>query len=613
MHATAALCRVIVAGLLATASVPALAQDAYYEFLSARRLESQGDVKGALAALERAAAADPTSAEVRAEIASLHMRQDRLKEAEQAAKAALALNDKSIDAHRVLGLIYSAYAEGAAEAGQASRAPELSKDAIAHLERVLASPSASTDVALQYNLGRLYLRAGDIDKAVQTLTRVVDIQPYSVQARMALAQAQGAANQLDDMIETLREAVAVNPSSRELKLRLASALLAAPGRDNGRGAIDVLSSLVEQNAKDTRALYLRSQAYRRMGDAAAAERDARALMAADPNSVSGAYALAQAFGQARRHRDVIELLEPVVSRQDARPSEILPLITYLSFSYQSVGEHQKAIDVLVKARKLAPGDSSIDAYLVQAHLDAKRYAEAAVLAADAQSRHPDDLRFTRLHARALFRNGAASRAIAIMEATLKAHPDDTPMHLAMADLYADAGRVDEGVKTLERAAMQFPGDSTVPFQLGAILEKAGRYADAERAFREVLEIEPDNGDALNYLGYMLAERGERLDEAIELIGRALASDDGNPSYLDSLGWAHFKRGDLAQAEKHLSRAAGALPRNSVVQDHFGDLLARMGRHREAVDAWNQALAGDGQDIDRAAIEKKIRDARAKSR
>jgi tetratricopeptide (TPR) repeat protein len=613
--------RLIVAGFLISSPVTTAwalqtgrpPADPYYEFLTARRLESQGDPKGALAALERAAAADPDSAEIRAEIAALHMRQDRLTEAEQAAKAALALDDKSIDAHRVLGLIYSAHAEEAAESGQSSRAPQLSRNAIAHLERVLATPSASTDVTIQYNLGRLYLRTGSVDKAIQSLTRVVEMQPYSVQARIALAQAQGAANEHDAAVETLRGAVEANPSSRELKLRLASALLATPQRENGQQAVEVLSPLLEQNAKDTRALYLRSQAHRRAGDVAAAERDARALLAVDPRNVSGTYALAQIYGQARRHRDVIQLLEPVVSSSAGRGQEIVPLMTSLSFAYQSVGELQKAIEVLAQAAKLAPDDSTTAAYLVQAHLDAKRYAEAAVLAAEAQNRYPNDLRFTRLHTRALFHTGAASRAIAIMEAALKAQPDDVSTHLAMAGLYADAGRVEEGVKTLDRAATRFPNDSSVPFQMGAILEKAGRHAEAERAFRRVLEMEPDHADALNYLGYMLADRGERLEEAIRLVSRALDLDGDNPSYLDSLGWAYFKRGDLARAEQQLSRAAEALPRNSVVQDHLGDLYSRMGRHREAIDAWNRALSGDGEDIDRATVEKKIRDARAKAR
>jgi Flp pilus assembly protein TadD len=122
---------------------------------------------------------------------------------------------------------------------------------------------------------------------------------------------------------------------------------------------------------------------------------------------------------------------------------------------------------------------------------------------------------------------------------------------------------------------------------------------------------PKDADVLNFLGYLLAERGERLDDAVQLVTRALQIDPDNPSYLDSLGWAHFKRGELADAQKHLSRAAEALPTNSVIQEHYGDVLARIGKPAEAVAAWTRALKGDGADIDPAAIEKKIRNAKGK--
>src|SRR4030095_7642700 len=102
----------------------ALAQaptDTYYEFLLARRLEADGDVKGARAALERGATADPKAAEIRAEIASLHLRRNERAEAEKAAKAALALDEKNVEANRALGLIYTAAVEATTERTQSQQ------------------------------------------------------------------------------------------------------------------------------------------------------------------------------------------------------------------------------------------------------------------------------------------------------------------------------------------------------------------------------------------------------------------------------------------------------------------------------------------------------------
>ncbi len=626
--------RLFLGGLLTTLSVvsaAAQAPDPYYDFLIAHRLESLGDAKGAQAALERALAAEPGSAELRAEMAAFFMRQNRQEEAEKAAREALALNGNAIEAHRVLGLLLSA-------------SPRTTGEAITHLERVMSTPTGATDVSVQFTLGRLYMLAGAAEKAVDILQRVVAEQPFLVQARTTLAQAQSAAGRHEDAIETLRPAAAAdprlngtiaqyyeragqigeaanhyrraleaNPNSRDLQMRLAATLLALPGRENARRAAELLSSMAERNPNDTSALYLQSQAQLRLGDGPAAEKAARALLAIDRESLPGAYALAQALGYAHRHQDVINHLEPFLASSSKQGSERVRMLAYLGFAYQSLGQHDNAIDTLQRARESAPGDSMMDVYIVQAHLTAKRYADAAKLASEARVRFPQEPQFLHLQARALLHTSTASRALTDLEELVKGNPEDLESQLVLAELYADTGRVDQAIALLDRSAKERPGDIGIEFRRGAILEQADRYAAAEQAFRNVLARDARHANALNYLGYMLAERGERIDEAIGLISKALEFDAGNPSFLDSLGWAYFKKGDLVAAERNLSRAAGALPYNSVVQSHLGDLLARLGRHREAADAWTRALNGDGQDITPTDIERKIRDARAKGR
>ena len=88
-------------------------------------------------------------------------------------------------------------------------------------------------------------------------------------------------------------------------------------------------------------------------------------------------------------------------------------------------------------------------------------------------------------------------------------------------------------------------------------------------------------------------------------------EPGNPSYLDSLGWAYFQQGKLDLADAPLTEAAGKLEESSVVQDHLGDLRFKQQRFADAAAAWKRALAGDGQSIDRAKIEKKLREAQGR--
>jgi tetratricopeptide (TPR) repeat protein len=203
----ASFCVVIV--LAASGASAQSSGGAYYDFLMARHLEGEGDVTGALAALQRAAAADPMSASIQAEIAGFQYRRNQRDEAEKAGNAAIALDADNVEAHRVLGLIAASKAES--DRTSAAQTVTYVREAIGHLEKAIAGTQGVPDPNLNYTLGRLYLATGQNDKAVQSLRRVVDQNPGSVQGRLALAQAQASSRDLRGAIATLDEIVEDEP------------------------------------------------------------------------------------------------------------------------------------------------------------------------------------------------------------------------------------------------------------------------------------------------------------------------------------------------------------------------------------------------------------------
>jgi Flp pilus assembly protein TadD len=150
-------------------------------------------------------------------------------------------------------------------------------------------------------------------------------------------------------------------------------------------------------------------------------------------------------------------------------------------------------------------------------------------------------------------------------------------------------------------------------QLAQAYAELGQNEQAIASLTAAIASDPLSAPALNSLGYTLAERGERLPEAVSFIERALKVEPDNPAYLDSLGWALFKQGRTEEAEPYLRKAADALPSQSVILDHYGDVLLRRGKPGEAIGAWERALAGDGLDVDVAAIQKKIKDAKGRQK
>jgi tetratricopeptide (TPR) repeat protein len=202
-------------------------------------------------------------------------------------------------------------------------------------------------------------------------------------------------------------------------------------------------------------------------------------------------------------------------------------------------------------------------------------------------------------------------AAATAQKLKSAFPDDTRGVYLGAQLLRDQGRLPEAVAAFEDLIKRAPEDASLVYEYAGLLERAGRVGDAEQALRGVLAKDPLDANALNSLGYLLADRGQRLDEAVDLVQRALKIDPANPAFLDSLGWAYFRQGKLDLADPPLTQAAGQAPTSSAINDHLGDLRVKQERFADAVAAFERSLAGDGDSIDRAGIDRKIRAAQQK--
>ena len=615
--------------------------EAYYEFLLGRHLEGEGEIDEAIAAYERARRLDPSSAEPAAELAGLYARQGRFAEARAVAEAALAIDASNGEAHRVLGSVFAALADN--DAKDASVTPaEAARWAIDHLERGRRRAPES-DAGIDLTLGRLYLNAGKPDDAARVLRRVLLDEPDMPEASVLLARAETALGQPERAAAALEAAASGNPrllaslaelyerqqrwpeaaatyerlsemapGSHDTRIRWASALLQTDAAESFAQAREALAPVIEALPTEPRALYLLSTAERRAKDFAAAEATALRLVAVQPDAPSGPFALAQVYEDQRLFTRAADVLEPAVTRLSALaepPRELLTLVAHLGFAQLQAGRAESAIGTFERARALSGGAGGFDASLIQAYLLARKYDQAAEFARAARVRRPTELRLAQLEARALAKAGRKDRAVVVMRDAVAEHADDVQAHLTLAEILQEASRADEADQVLDQAAQRFPSEISVPFQRGALLEQRKDYPRAEAAFRQALAHDPLHAPSLNYLGYMLAERGDRLDEAVSLVERALAIDPDNGSYLDSLGWALFKQHKVDKAEPLLRRAAEQAPHNSVVQDHFGDVLWAAGKRPEAIAAWTQSLGGDRETIDPKVVEEKIARAR----
>lgn len=192
-----------------------------------------------------------------------------------------------------------------------------------------------------------------------------------------------------------------------------------------------------------------------------------------------------------------------------------------------------------------------------------------------------------------------------------AHPELAQGWIALGDLLRQQDKFGQAIPAYDKA-LSLIGDKAPEarwfplYARGIALERAGKFSKAEADFREALKIRPDSAQVLNYLGYSLVDRNEKLDEALKLIQRAveLRPDDGY--ILDSLAWAYFRLGRYDEAVAPMERAVAAMAGDSLVNDHMGDIYWMVGRHREAEIQWHRALSlKPEQEAEAARIRAKL--------
>lgn len=205
--------------------------------------------------------------------------------------------------------------------------------------------------------------------------------------------------------------------------------------------------------------------------------------------------------------------------------------------------------------------------------------------------------------------GKRDAAMEVLEALSRAYPDMPRVFAAKGNLLREADRPEEAKAAYTRALALY--DDTAPtrwivlYTRGIANHQLDIWPEAEADFRTALALQPDNPQILNYLGYSLVERGEKLDEALAMIERAVAALPDNGAIVDSLGWVLFRLGQYDDAVEILERAATLEPVDPVINDHLGDAYWAVGRSIEARFQWQRALSFNPAEADAQRIRDKL--------
>lgn len=232
-------------------------------------------------------------------------------------------------------------------------------------------------------------------------------------------------------------------------------------------------------------------------------------------------------------------------------------------------------------------------------------ATFASVSADDPSFHAAELG----RAEALHSAGRTDAAIEVLEALTRSHPALPQVWATKGDTLRQTERFDEANDAYTRAITLYNDENSakwfVYYTRGITNHALDLWPAAEADFRAALALRPDHPQVLNFLGYSLVERGEKLDEALGMIETAAAARPDNGAIIDSLGWVYFQLGRFEEAVGHMERAASLEPIDPVINDHLGDVYWAVGRENEARFQWNRALSFDAKADEAGRIRDKL--------
>jgi tetratricopeptide (TPR) repeat protein len=533
----------------------------------------------AIQQFERLIAEHPDDVRSYLVLAQLYRVVDDNAKAEETLKRAVALDPDSTDATTQLALLY-------VELGQYTAAVSL-------LEKIAGD---NADLQVLAALGHAYEQLHDYEAAADAYGRVVERDPDNPAIRKAYGQSLLYSQQYDKALEQYQAlAASQRPADPETHLRLS------------------------QIYRFQRDFPMARQALARALDLAPDNQELRynqVLLAEAEGDLSEAITLIQRMLDSNAKADI----STYTPQEKSNRGIFLEKLGALQSEQLSFADAEETFQEMVDLG----GEGAVrgEVRLIELYQEMRQYDKALQESERAVRAFPDSQELLMTRASLLASSGDAEAGVKLLMPLLNNSDEDRGIWMGIAQVALRGNDYPRALEALQKAESYSQSDvqkSYIQFLYGSAWERQNDVPKAEQAFRRALELNPESANSLNYLGYMFADRGIRLDESVELIEKALEMEPGNGAYLDSLGWAYYKLNRFDLAEKYLLQSVEKVPTDPAILDHLGDLYSKTGRIPQAQEQWRKALEqwhllppSELEPDKVALIEQKLRDSGAEA-
>jgi tetratricopeptide (TPR) repeat protein len=509
---------------------------ASYHFMLGYQAELDQEPERALKEYQAALQIDPSSNYLKSRLSVLHFAMGDV-------PAAVRYADEIADAPgldaQVLGQLGGMYSA----AGKPDRALRLFNRAIEQ------EPQRSEHY---FAKGLLLANQKHFAEAEETIRTGIKSSPDSAVGYYYLGRIAVEAKDLDKAVPHFEHAVTLNPAFEPAYVALGSVYEAKQDRDKAISVYQRYLHGVNPKNREIRHHLIRLQVMTKRH--AEALQELESILTEDPSDLDAQLRMGLIYGEQKNYGQAVQRLNQILS---VRPTE-LKVRDYLGYLYEEMKEYPKAVEAYSYNLKLDPNYFEGHLHLGVLQYRLKQYGDAVQ------------------HLR------EASRL----------NPKQPEAHIVLGLSYFQMEQYESSLEAFLEGLRHNPDNPDLHFNAGTVYDKLNRFEDVVKSLETALKLEPHHADALNYLGYSYAERGVKIEEAISLTKQAVALRPTNGYYVDSLGWAFFKKGLLTEALAEIKRAVSLVGDDPVIYEHLGEIYLKQQQVSEAREALVHSLELD---------------------